>query len=171
MFMQYHRGFTNTLLTVIIILLFLIIGMLGYNLWRESRNKPGSLPSDVSTVAATSTPTPTLMGIAPTLTLSPTPTIGIADELRRLFAKKYNHPVADAIVTISKQDGMHVSGGIKFQGEMAGGWFLAAKSGGAWVIVQDGNGTIDCATIAPYNFSSDMVPECWDEKTQKLIKR
>lgn len=168
------RGYIHISTTVIIILLLIIIIILGGILWKQNQ-LPQTPP--LPTATPTLSPTPTFMGIAPTNTPYPTPTLsptqGVSDgdQLRQLFAKKYNHPVSDAIVTISKQDPTHISGGIKFQGEMAGGWFLAAKTGGNWVIVQDGNGTIDCATIAPYNFSSDMVPECWDEKTQKLIKR
>lgn len=93
------------------------------------------------------------------------------DLLKAAFANKYNKPVANAEVTISKNTGVYASGGIKFTGEISGGWFLAYKQGGNWTIVADGNGTVMCASITPYNFPVDMVPECWDEATSKLITR
>ncbi len=52
-----------------------------------------------------------------------------------------------------------------------GGWFLAAEVGGQWVIVDDGNGTVSCEKINPYNFPTTLVPECWSDATQDLIQR
>lgn len=102
---------------------------------------------------------------------SETPQVSDVDLLRTAFANKYNKPFANAEVTINKNTGTYASGGIKFSGEMSGGWFLAYKQGGNWTIVADGNGTIMCASVALYNFPVDMVPECWDETTNKLIVR
>jgi len=87
------------------------------------------------------------------------------------MAAKHSKPVADVELTISKNTGTHATGGVTFAGEMGGGWWLAAKSGGNWVIVQDGNGTMDCAVIAPYNFPNTIVPECLDEATGKTVIR
>jgi hypothetical protein len=89
----------------------------------------------------------------------------------QLFAEKFEKPVADATVTISKTEDSYVSGGIKFAGEIGGGWFLGAKEDDDWMVVVDGNGTVMCADIEPYDFPVDMVPECWDESQGKLIVR
>lgn len=129
----------------------------------------------------TSQPVPTIVigqptsvpSLLPTETVIPSPTIPKKSDLegiKEAFAKKYNKQVDQVEVTISKNDGTHASGSIKFSGEMSGGWFLAYKNSSGWIIVQDGNGTISCETIAPYDFSSIMVPECVD-KNGKLIKR
>lgn len=48
---------------------------------------------------------------------------------------------------------------------------LAAKVNGTWKLIWDGNGTISCASIDPYNFPVSMVPECWNETTGKSVKR
>ena len=71
---------------------------------------------------------------------------------------------------MSKIDATHAWGTASFTGEMGGGWFLAYKNPDGWIIVDDGNGTISCETIAPYNFPVDMVPECVD-KNGNLIKK
>jgi hypothetical protein len=99
------------------------------------------------------------------------PQISDVDLLRTAFASKYNKSFADTEVTVSKKTGTYASGGVNFTGEVGGGWFLAYKQAGNWIIVANGNGTIQCASIAPYNFPVDIVPECWDEATSKLIVR
>jgi len=92
------------------------------------------------------------------------------EQIREAMAAKYNKPVSQTNVTISKNTGSHASGGVTFEGEMGGGWLLAAKSGGKWVIVADGNGTISCELIAPYNFPSTIVNECVNN-AGKVISR
>ena len=87
------------------------------------------------------------------------------------MATKYNKPVADADLTINENDSQYAQGLVKFAGEIAGGWWLAAKTSGDWVIVADGNGVVMCSDIAPYNFPTSMVPECWDETTQTNVTR
>lgn len=92
------------------------------------------------------------------------------EQIREAMAAKHNKPVSQTNITISKNTGSHVSGGVTFEGEMGGGWLLAAKSGGKWVIVADGNGTISCELIAPYNFPSSIVNECVNN-AGKVISR
>lgn len=80
--------------------------------------------------------------------------------LREAMAQKHSKQVSEVNLTIGKNTGTHASGGVAFSGEIGGGWWLAAKTGGSWVIVDDGNGTISCEIIAPYNFPASIVPEC-----------
>lgn len=54
---------------------------------------------------------------------------------------------------------------------MGGAMWLAYNNGEKWLIVFDGQGTIPCSAVDPYNFPSDMVPECWDETTEGLYRR
>jgi len=91
--------------------------------------------------------------------------------IKEAFAKKYNKSIDDVSVKVSKSTATLASGGVGFAGEMGGGWFLAAKVGDKWVIVDDGNGTISCQKIAPYNFPVSMVPECYDEVKQDVVIR
>ncbi|MDD4351971.1 MAG: hypothetical protein PHU71_03240 [Candidatus Gracilibacteria bacterium] len=56
-------------------------------------------------------------------------------------------------------------------GDAGGGYFFAAKTATGWIIAADGNGTLDCVEIEPYNFPTDMIPECYDIENQKIITR
>jgi len=99
------------------------------------------------------------------------PTKSDIEIFKELFANKYTKPTGDITLTVDENTGSHANGGVKFAGEIGGAWWLAAKSGGQWVIVADGNGTVPCSAIEPYSFPTSMVPECWDEGTGTLIIR
>jgi hypothetical protein len=114
--------------------------------------------------------------LSPTAVLQVSPTtIEVADnaidDLQQAFAKKYKKEPEDAMVSIDKREGDFISGGIKFQGEMGGGWYLAAKKDNVWQLVADGNGTVMCDSLEGYDFPVSIVPECYDEANQKLIER
>lgn len=47
-------------------------------------------------------------------------------------------------------------------GSIENGYYLAAKSGGTWIIVHDGQTNPECGDVDPYGFSENMVPECFD---------
>jgi len=131
----------------------------------------------------------TTENITPTITSSVTPTVQVTtlpsisptkidntqkdtEDIRALLAAKHSKSVIDTIVSVSKNTGTHAQGGIKFAGEESGaGWFAAKDSNGQWVIVYDGQGVIPCDDIEPYSFPKDMIPECWDEVTQKNVIR
>lgn len=89
-------------------------------------------------------------------------------QIKQAFSEKYDHPVSAVNLTISEEYDNHAHGGVNFEGEIGGGWWLAAKVSGKWILVADGNGTVNCSDIEPYGFSSDMVPECWDEARGEL---
>ncbi len=71
---------------------------------------------------------------------------------------------ADVIdVTVSTKTEKLAKGLVSAKGEeVGGGYFLAAKVNGDWVIVFDGQSTPPCASVDPYNFPASMVPECID---------
>lgn len=72
--------------------------------------------------------------------------------------------------TLKKVEGNYASGAVNGTG--GGGMWFAANVNGAWQIVSDGNGVTLCSDLTPYpNFSKDMIPECWDSATNKLITR
>jgi hypothetical protein len=101
------------------------------------------------------------------------PYMGMSVEqiLTKLFSLKYEKPEEEIIVGISDRTDIYAMGGVSFKGEISGGWFLAANLDGEWEIVQDGNGTIICQIIEPYDFPGDMVPTCYDQEKMVVIAR
>lgn len=91
--------------------------------------------------------------------------------LKKLFAIKYNREVDDVNITISHRKGDYIVGGVKFAGEMAGGYLLGAKVDGEWTIVFDGNGTIPCSSVDEVDFPSDLATECWDTVNSVSVDR
>ena len=158
---------------ILLALLFLVIfiaGAASFWFYQEKLTKK----SQVS-------PTPQILDPSPTYQSQPTsePTVASlltptskpdSQGIKEAMAKKHNKSMADVEITVSKIDSTHAWGSVKFAGEMGGGWFLAFKNPDGWIIVDDGNGTISCETIAPYNFPPDMVSECVD-KNGNLIKK
>lgn len=110
---------------------------------------------------------------AEVMVITPTVTIvekSAEDQLRQAFANKYSKPISQVELSINKNTGVHASGGVKFIGEISGAWFLAYKADDGWTIVQDGNGTVSCEKIAPYNFPVSMVPECVDNEGNLITR-
>lgn len=105
---------------------------------------------------------------------APTVAENTVELIKQALIKKNNWTNGnDLIVTVSKNDGTYASGGVKDKNsEVGGGYFFAAKVEGVWKIVADGNGTISCESLVPYpNYPVSMIPECWNEKTGKSVKR
>lgn len=97
---------------------------------------------------------------------TPTPVeIAVSDEtlIKQALAEKYQKNISDVELTIGQTDGDFAKGTVNYAGEMGGGWWLAARQGGKWVIAQDGNGIVDCQSVTPFNFPTTMVPSCIDE--------
>lgn len=123
------------------------------------------------------TPTPTLMPAeTPTPTEEPVveeeeETKSDFEQIKEAFAEKYSKPLNEITLTIDKNTGTYANGGVKFAGEIGGAWWLAYHDSSGWIIVADGNGSVLCSDIEPYDFPVDMVPECWDEATSTLITR
>lgn len=144
--------------TIIGLILGLIIAMWAFYIYTQKPVSKDETPPIV--------PTSTIDTLSPSVN-----EISAEESIKQAFAKKYNRKVSDVHLTISQKDSTHVWGSVKFGDELAGGWFLAYKeSSNGWIIVADGNGTISCETIAPYNFPISMVSECVDKngKLQKL---
>jgi len=94
--------------------------------------------------------------------------------IKQAFLKKYPEwEGKDLKITVNTQYGDHASGGIKFGGadDAGGGYFFAAKTENGWVIAADGNGEIRCDEIDPYNFPSEMIPECADIANNTMVDR
>ena len=95
----------------------------------------------------------------------------IIETLKLLFAQKYERRVEDITVEISQREGDYIVGGVKFAGEIAGGYVLAAKVNEAWKIIFDGNGNYTCTAVDIVDFPVTLAPECWDENTMTAVNR
>ena len=72
--------------------------------------------------------------------------------------------------SIKKVEGNYASGMVNGSG--GGGMWFSAKVNGTWVIVSDGNGVTLCSDLTPYpDFPKDMIPECWNTATNKIVTR
>jgi len=162
------KGQTNLWMILSFVLvgfLFFILGTYFPNFLKEKKDSI-LVPSQ-----AVVSPTTMLIEESPAPTATQTiPQKSDLEQITEAFAKKYNKQTSEVEVTVSKNDGTHASGGVKFSGEIGGGWFLAYKGADGWIIIQDGNGVVSCETIAPYNFPKEMVSECVD-KNGNLIKK
>jgi len=140
--------------TIIGLILGLIIAMWAFYIYTQKPLVKNEIPPVI--------PTSTVVTITPSVN-----EISAEESIKQAFAKKYNRKITEVHLNISQKDATHVWGSVKFGDEMAGGWFLAFKESlNNWIIVQDGNGTISCETVAPYKFPVSMVSECVDKNGQ-----
>lgn len=163
------------LFTVLLTLTLLALGGFGFWYFQQKMNlKPQPSPE----AKITPSPSPSLT-VSPS-PLSPSPIASLApssqtksdlDLIKQALADKHNKSLAETQAEINKQTNPYASGVVKFGQEIGGAMWLAYKNNGQWKIIWDGNGVIPCATIQPYNFPVNMVPECWDEATSQSITR
>lgn len=152
------------------LLVFIIIGAnvaVWFSLIKDrSTNTESSIISPIPTSWQTTvTPSP-----IPTLTLTPTPTVDDADLIKQAVLSKLKLNENQAVLTISQITDQYAKGNIRQIDAVSGGYFLAAKTQGTWVVVYDGQANPTCDQIAPYNFPQEMVPECLDT-TGKVVQR
>lgn len=122
-----------------------------------------TIPAEVTpSPTPTATPTPT---VTPKPTVTPAPDWKVIDQqaAESMFQAKYGDKLKK--VTVAEATENHMRGGVVVftdDPEMptAGANFLAAKVDGVWVIVSEGNGTIDCNKVKPYHFPADMIKDC-----------
>lgn len=92
--------------------------------------------------------------------------------IKQAFKEKYpDWEIEKVKVQVGNSTDDYASGGVSFEDEIGGGWWLAAKVGQKWEIAADGNGTVSCADIDPYGFPVDMAPYCFDEEIGQMIDR
>lgn len=135
---------------------------------------PSYNKNPVATTIETITQTPIPIVVATTASPSATQiadqNISIISAVQAALVAEHGSDAQTLNVTISKIEGDYAQGGASGQG--GGGMWFAAKVNGIWKLVWDGNGIIQCSDIAPYpSFPKDMISECWDTVTQKIVKR
>lgn len=75
--------------------------------------------------------------------------------LKLAYAAKHNVSAGSVTLKLSESNGSVAHGFVS-----SGHWWLGAKSGGTWILVQDGYGYVSCEAIAPYHFPQSMIPIC-----------
>ncbi|MFH0906780.1 MAG: hypothetical protein ABIC36_03500 [bacterium] len=90
------------------------------------------------------------------------------EEIKMLFAEKYNTKVSAVEISISKEAENHIKGEVEILDEElegAGnvGIFLVAKVDNVWELVFDGNGTFSCETLKDFDFPEDIQEGCVEE--------
>lgn len=124
---------------------------------------PSYNKSPVSTESAVAVETPSPSSVA-------NESVVLVAAIKAALVAKHRSDAGLLNITVSKIEGNYASGGASGQG--GGGMWFAAKVNGNWELVWDGNGQINCSDISPYpGFPSDMISECWDTVTQKIVKR
>lgn len=154
----------GVLLTIIIFLLAIGVYLL---------DKQSLSPKKIIEIIS---PTP-VVEISPvaTPTVESTPTVKtISDDelIKQVLFKKNNWPENDKdfVFKISTNDGKYASGMVTNNG--GGGYFYAVKDGTNWVILVDGNGTIECSNLTKYpDYPNTLIPECYNSATGKIVKR
>lgn len=106
--------------------------------------------------------------------LTPVPTVDEVSVLRYVIKKyialKHNSNESALTLTVSQIDGNYAKGSVS--DESSGGMWFAEKKDGAWMLVWDGNGIIECDTLTLYpDFSKSIIPECYDTAKQNTVKR
>lgn len=160
--------------SIVIGILILALGVGGgYYFASNYKVTPQATPA-VTPTTETITPLPT-GGPTPTQTVkAATPTV---DETATLIAAmkaaiiaKRGQDASSLDFTVNKIQGNYAQGAAS-SGQGGGMWF-AAKVNGVWKLVWDGNGTILCTDLTNYpDFPNTMIPECWNDATQKSVTR
>ncbi len=111
--------------------------------------------------------------------------------IKKLLLEKYPQKKAtDMLVDIVQSTPDHMSGNVQYVEpaaeptdavadeepsapvESGVQTFLAAKDAdGEWVLVFEGNEKLLCSEIEPYNFPTEMVPECFDDTLNEMVER
>jgi hypothetical protein len=162
------NNFVSFLILIIVILVIALVGISGYLMGQKNNQQKEKFPSEASQLSSTPTQGPLITSSTPTPTIDEESILKQA--IKSALIAEHGSQASSLSVTVSKINGNYASGGAAEQN--GGGMWFATKVNGIWKLVWDGNGTISCSNFTLYpNYPTNMVPECWDEANQKLIKR
>ncbi len=151
-------------------LIFILLGVVSFGAYYfGTKNIPNQ---NKQTPPPTSQPssTPTQEVIIST----PTPIVDegsiLKQTIKNALVVEHGNQANSLNITVSKIEGGYASGGASEQG--GGAMWFAAKINGIWKLVWDGNGVILCSNLTAYPaFPSNLISECWNDKTQQSVKR
>lgn len=148
---------------LIIVLILALVAIGAYLLGSKYRIVPVTTPSPAPAIMATP-------GASPTAVPAANEEDTLIAAIKAALIAEHGSDAASLKISVSKIEGLYAEGMASSTG--GGGMWFAAKVGGNWKLVWDGNGTIDCSVLTPYpNFPTDMIPECWNSATQTTAKR
>lgn len=159
------------------VLVLIVLGIIAFGGYYFGTKNKSSQLSLTSTSTLTAQPNTSLTETPGTTTasLTPTPTVdeaSVKNQIINALSQKNNWDPSNVELNIAAIEGYYAKGDVRFKGEMGGGLWFAANVNGTWKIVYDGNGMITCDQLANYqNFPKDLIPQCWDSNTQKMVQR
>ena len=153
-----------------VILVLIVLGIIGYGGYYFGTRNNQSAPQNQVYNQPTAIPT----NAAPTEIPTAVPTIDESSALKTAIKSalitEHGNDAASLNITVAKIEGDYASGDASAQG--GGGMWFAAKVNGVWKLVWDGNGSIQCSSLIPYpNFPADIIPQCWKDSDQSVVKR
>lgn len=156
----------------------IILGLIGYLIFRNrtAKNEVVVVPTVTPTVSATVTSTKTAKATktatkTPTSTPTPVATKSDTQLIGEALGVKLSQDPSNLDITISKQSATAAYGSVNVKGDTGGAWFVAVQQGDHWLVIADGNGTIDCAILDQYNVPNTVVGECYDSVTESSKTR
>jgi hypothetical protein len=135
-----------------------------------------AVPTVTATITSTATATATAKAsVTATAIKSPSPTPVATKSKTELIGEalgvKLSQDPSNLDFTVSKQSDTAAYGSVNVKGETSGAWFVAVQQGDSWLVIADGNGTIDCAILDQYNVPNTVVGECYDSVTESSKTR
>jgi phage-related tail fiber protein len=152
--------------TVLVLVFLAAVSVVAFYFGTKSQQKQTSQPQSYNQ------PSTSLSKTTPAEILTPTidETSALKVVIKNALVAEHRSDANALNITVSKIEGDYASGDASAQSGR-GIWF-ATKVNGAWKLVWDGNGSIQCSSLIAYpNFPIDMIPECWNDKTQSVVKR
>jgi hypothetical protein len=104
---------------------------------------------------------------------TPTDEAALKTQIKAAIVAKRGAVAEEAVISVNKVEGDYAVGGANPPTPgVGGGMWFAAKVGGVWQLVWDGNGMILCSDLTNYpQFPTDIIPECFNNQTGKMIER
>jgi len=154
---------------LVVILIIAVAGLIayagylaGFNKSQQTKATASSTPTAIQTVSLQNTVTPKT---------STTATASDESLIKQKMAEKFDTDASRVSIEFTNKDDNYALGTAGIEGEMGGGWFVAAKQDGEWLIIADGNGVIECAVLEEYDVPNTIVAECFNTATGENITR
>ena len=151
-------------------LIFILLGIVSFGAYYFGTKNIPNQKEQTLLPTSQSSPAPTQKNIIST----PAPIIDeesiLKQAIKNALVVEHGNQANSLNITVSKIKGDYASGGASEQG--GGAMWFAAKINGIWKLVWDGNGVILCSNLTAYPaFPSNLISECWNDKTQQSVKR
>ena len=82
----------------------------------------------------------------------------VKEAVTKILIEKYNWDKNKVSVQVNKELGDFATGSVGFGSEIGGGGWLAKKVERKWIVVWDGNGSVDCKKLrTEYKFPDEIL--------------